>query len=208
MSDKNPPSPLDCLCELLAKHNPYTAGQPTDMDVHLHDPAPGDENNDQCKTMEWEQDGGYPGDWTFKGQPQKISSLCWPTRGLGSIGGLALPCRRSGEVGTVIGPNSGCSTSCSMPRSCMCRSCMTSGAVRTGAHGTRFALARANTSIFGRVRVHSVTTASVSSICAMRSALVLKRGSSANSSRPIVFNRLRQCPSVTMWIAACPSAQR
>src|SRR5207248_8305873 len=29
----------------------------------------------------------------------------------------------------------------------ICGSCMTSGAVRTGAHGTRFALARANTSI-------------------------------------------------------------
>ena len=37
----------------------------------------------------------------------------------------------------------------SMPRSCMCGSFMTSGAVRTGAHGMRYALARANTSIFG-----------------------------------------------------------
>ena len=59
----------------VSETQPYTAGQPTDMDVHLHDPAPGDDNNDQCKTMEWEQDGGYPGDWTFKGQPQKINKV-------------------------------------------------------------------------------------------------------------------------------------
>ena len=42
----------------------------------------------------------------------------------------------------------------SMPRSCMCGSFMTSGALRTGAQGMRYSLVRAKISILPRVRVH------------------------------------------------------
>lgn len=46
-----------------------------DMDIHLHPPAPGDPNNDNCSRVDWEQDGAYPGDFSFKGQPQKINKV-------------------------------------------------------------------------------------------------------------------------------------
>jgi hypothetical protein len=45
------------------------------MDIHLHPPAPGDPNNDNCSRVDWEQDGAYPGDFSFKGQPQKINKV-------------------------------------------------------------------------------------------------------------------------------------
>ena len=70
-----PPDTLACLCELIAKHNPYTTGRVEDMDIHLHPPAPDDPDNDNCSRVEWQQDGGYPGDWSFKGQPQKINKV-------------------------------------------------------------------------------------------------------------------------------------
>src|SRR5712692_9701577 len=55
--------------------------------------------------------------------------------GLGRVSTLSVPCRRSGVVGTTISPSSGWSMRSSMPRSCMCGSFMTSGALRTGAQG-------------------------------------------------------------------------
>jgi len=45
-----PPASLACLCDLIAKHNPYTTGQVADMDIHLHPPAPDDPNNDNHTT--------------------------------------------------------------------------------------------------------------------------------------------------------------
>jgi hypothetical protein len=70
-----PVGSLACLCALIAKHNPYTNGGVDDMDIHLHPPAPDDPNNDKCSQVDWEQDGGYPGDFVFKGQPQKINKV-------------------------------------------------------------------------------------------------------------------------------------
>src|SRR5437773_1275630 len=70
-----PADTLACLCELIARHNPYTAGRVEDMDIHLHPPAPDDPDNDKCSRVEWEQDGGYPGDFIFKGSPQKINKV-------------------------------------------------------------------------------------------------------------------------------------
>src|ERR1700755_1517394 len=52
--------------------------------------------------------------------------------GLGPAATLSVPWRRKGVVGTTIAPSSGWSIRSSMPRSCMCGSFMTSGAVRTG----------------------------------------------------------------------------
>ena len=66
---------------------------------------------------------------------------------------------------------------------------------RTGASGMRSRLAIAKISILPSVEVQAEIAASVSAMLRTRSALVRKRGSSRNSSRPIAFNRLCQCAS-------------
>jgi hypothetical protein len=66
------PKNLDGLTELIAKHNPYTAGNIKDMDMYLQRDT---HDNHRFGSVEIEQDGGYPGDWSFKGQPQKINKV-------------------------------------------------------------------------------------------------------------------------------------
>jgi hypothetical protein len=69
------PRSLDGLKELIAKQNPYTSGQVDDMDIHIWPPNPDDPNGDQGSGIELELDADYPGEWNFKGVPQKLNKV-------------------------------------------------------------------------------------------------------------------------------------
>jgi hypothetical protein len=43
-----------------------------DMDIHTRPPSP---DNHPYGGIEIEQDAGYPGDWSFKGQAQKVNKV-------------------------------------------------------------------------------------------------------------------------------------
>lgn len=66
---------LDGLAALIAQQNPYTSGQVDDMDIHIRPAHSTDTDGAQGSQVEMEIDGGYPGDWNFKGQPQKINRV-------------------------------------------------------------------------------------------------------------------------------------
>jgi len=69
------------LGQLIMLLNPYTVnrqygGLPTgEMDAYILNPTatPGGANNGKISQIELEVDANYPGDWTFKGGPQKIT---------------------------------------------------------------------------------------------------------------------------------------
>jgi hypothetical protein len=66
---------LDNLAVLLARQNPYTSGQVDDMDLYLRPVNPDDGDGAQGSQIELEIDGDYPGEWNFKGQPQKLNRV-------------------------------------------------------------------------------------------------------------------------------------
>jgi len=68
------PRAMDGLVGLLARQNPYTAGQVDDMDLYIAHPN-SDEPDGGPSQIEMELDGDYPGTWDFKGQPQKINRV-------------------------------------------------------------------------------------------------------------------------------------
>ena len=53
-------------------HNPYTNGDPKSMDFLLYPPTAEASKFSQFKI---EIEAGYPTDWSFKGQPQKINKV-------------------------------------------------------------------------------------------------------------------------------------
>ena len=57
------------LGELLCRLNPYTP----DMDIYVGNPDPKTIANDY-KQIELEVESGYPGEWRFKGQAQRINT--------------------------------------------------------------------------------------------------------------------------------------
>jgi len=70
------------LGDLIIRLNPYTknsglyGGQPTgDMDIYTLNPTPaaGGASGGSISQIQLEVDASYPGDWTFKGQPQKVN---------------------------------------------------------------------------------------------------------------------------------------
>jgi hypothetical protein len=69
------PRSLDGLEELIARLNPYTSGQVNDMDLYIRPPNPDDPNGDQGSSIELELDADYPGEWNFKGAPQKLNKV-------------------------------------------------------------------------------------------------------------------------------------
>jgi len=58
----------------MARMNPYTAGQVDDMDLYISHPTSGASHGDPSQ-IEMELDGDYPGEWNFKGQPQKLNRV-------------------------------------------------------------------------------------------------------------------------------------
>jgi hypothetical protein len=66
------PDQLKKLVELIVMHNPYTEGQPGDMDFLVHPPTAEAAKFSQFKI---EVEAGYPTEWSFKGQPQKINKI-------------------------------------------------------------------------------------------------------------------------------------
>jgi hypothetical protein len=74
MANSTPPKSMDGLIELMAKMNPYTAGQVDDMDFYIGHPNAGEPNGGPSQ-IEMELDGDYPGEWNFKGQPQKLNRV-------------------------------------------------------------------------------------------------------------------------------------
>jgi hypothetical protein len=75
MAKGTPPRALDGLIALIARQNPYTAGQVDDMDLYLRPASPDDPDGTQGSQIELEVDGDYPGEWNFKGQPQKLNRV-------------------------------------------------------------------------------------------------------------------------------------
>ena len=65
---------MDGLIELMAMMNPYTSGQVDDMDLYIGHPTSGASDGDPSQ-IELELDGDYPGEWSFKGQPQKLNRV-------------------------------------------------------------------------------------------------------------------------------------
>jgi hypothetical protein len=65
---------MDRLLELMAQMNPYTAGQVDDMDFYIGHPN-ASEPGGGTSQIEMELDGDYPGEWSFKGQPQKLNRV-------------------------------------------------------------------------------------------------------------------------------------
>jgi hypothetical protein len=66
------PEQLQKLIELITMHNPYTDGDPNSMDFLLYPPTKEASKFSQFKI---EIEAGYPTDWSFKGQPQKINKV-------------------------------------------------------------------------------------------------------------------------------------
>ncbi len=66
------PEQLKQLIKLIAMHNPYTTGKPGDMDFLVMPPTA---TSPEYSQFHVELDGDYPGDWSFKGQPQKINKV-------------------------------------------------------------------------------------------------------------------------------------
>lgn len=64
-------SGLAGLTELIAKQNPYTTGRVDDMDIYLRPPV----DCDPKSQIVMEVDGDYPGEWSFKGIPQKLNRV-------------------------------------------------------------------------------------------------------------------------------------
>jgi hypothetical protein len=54
--------------ELICRLNPYTH----EMDIYVGNPKPNDDNGNPCQ-VELEIDDKYPGEWSFKGEPQRIN---------------------------------------------------------------------------------------------------------------------------------------
>jgi hypothetical protein len=69
-----PPNSMQRLVELMARMNPYTAGQVDDMDLYISHPTSGASHGDPSQ-IEMELDGDYPGEWNFKGQSQKLNRV-------------------------------------------------------------------------------------------------------------------------------------
>jgi len=65
---------MEGFVELVASMNPYTSGKVDDMDLFIGYPTEGTDAPDPSQ-IEMELDGDYPGEWTFKGQPQKINRV-------------------------------------------------------------------------------------------------------------------------------------
>lgn len=65
---------MEGFVELVARMNPYTSGNVDDMDLYIGHPTEGTTGPDPSQ-IEMELDGDYPGEWTFKGQPQKINRV-------------------------------------------------------------------------------------------------------------------------------------
>jgi hypothetical protein len=73
----------DDLGSLISLLNPYTnnrqvskGGQPTgDWDIYTSNPTPtpGGASGATIPQIQLQVDANYPGEWTFKGQPQKIN---------------------------------------------------------------------------------------------------------------------------------------
>ena len=74
MAKGTPPKSMDRLVELMAQMNPYTAGQVDDMDFYISHPN-ASEPGGGTSQIEMELDGDYPGEWSFKGQPQKLNRV-------------------------------------------------------------------------------------------------------------------------------------
>jgi hypothetical protein len=75
MAKGTPPRSLDGLTALIAKQNPYTSGQVDDMDLYISTLNPDDPNGEQGSQIELELDADYPGEWNFKGAPQKLNKV-------------------------------------------------------------------------------------------------------------------------------------
>lgn len=65
---------MDGLISLMARMNPYTSGKIRDMDLYIDSPTSGKRRGHRSQ-IEMELDGDYPGEWNFKGQPQKINRV-------------------------------------------------------------------------------------------------------------------------------------
>ena len=74
MANSTRPKSMDGFIERMAKLNPYTAGQVDDMDFYIGHPNAGEPNGGPSQ-IEMELDGDYPGEWNFKGQPQKLNRV-------------------------------------------------------------------------------------------------------------------------------------
>jgi hypothetical protein len=66
------PEQLKKLIELIVMHNPYTDGDPTDMDFLVY---PKTATAPKYSQFRVEVEAGYPTEWNFKGQPQKINKI-------------------------------------------------------------------------------------------------------------------------------------
>jgi hypothetical protein len=66
------PEQLLKLIELITMHNPYTDGDPKSMDFLVYPPTTEAKKFSQFRI---EIEAGYPTDWSFKGQPQKINKM-------------------------------------------------------------------------------------------------------------------------------------
>ena len=75
MAKGTPPRSLDGLTTLIAKQNPYTSGQVDDMDLYIMTRNPDDPDGEQGSQIELELDADYPGEWNFKGMPQKLNKV-------------------------------------------------------------------------------------------------------------------------------------
>ena len=75
MATGAPRRSLDGLATLIAKQNPYTSGQVDDMDMYIMPANPDDPDGDQFSQVELELDADYPGEWNFKGTPQKLNKV-------------------------------------------------------------------------------------------------------------------------------------
>jgi len=75
MAKGAPPRSLDGLAALIARQNPYTSGQINDMDLYIWPPNPDDPDGAEDSQIELELDADYPGEWNFKGVPQKLNKV-------------------------------------------------------------------------------------------------------------------------------------
>ena len=75
MATSTPPKKtMQGFVELVARMNPYTSGGVDDMDLYIGHPTEGTSAPDPSQ-IEMELDGDYPGEWNFKGQPQKLNRV-------------------------------------------------------------------------------------------------------------------------------------
>ena len=116
--------------------------------------------------------------------PLKTSSVCCPNKGAGPRNSTGVAENRSGELATVCRPATGCSSSTIISRAATCSSPKTCSTSHNGPLGTPAAASMAHHSSTVFSASTRSNTGSKSAWFSVRSALLAKRGSSANAPKP------------------------